>query len=338
MTSEAMTSKAEASPRQFDRYTVIKRVFLSPAIVILLALSIFPLIWSLGISFTNFQRGGGAAASETAVVEDRGLLGLGFDVTLENYARMLNDQRLHATARNTLLYVFAGVALQYVVGFGLALLLNQDFKGRSLVRVIFLMPMMMSPVAAAYLGRMMFDSGISPLAQFQRTITDGLQALGAVLPGTFLDNTVISVPWFTDGFWAPITIVLIDSWQWIPLVTLLMLAGLQTIPDELYEAAKVDGASAVQIFWGITFPILLPISATVILIRALEIFKIIDVIMVTTGGGPGNATESLTMYIFKTALTFGNYGYASAISFALLVTVIIFATVFLAVMRRVTPR
>ncbi|MCA9914954.1 MAG: sugar ABC transporter permease, partial [Anaerolineae bacterium] len=127
-------------------------------------------------------------------------------------------------------------------------------------------------------------------------------------------------------------------WQWIPFMTLLLLAGMQTIPDEIYEAARVDGANAMRILRSITFPILLPISATVILIRGLEIFKIIDVIMVTTGGGPGNSTESLTMYIFETALTFGNYGYAAAISFALLITVIIFATVFLAGMRRITPR
>ncbi len=334
-----MAGKAEESSKQFDRYNMIKRVFLSPAVIILLALSIFPLIWSLGISFTNFQRGQGVAqASETAVVEDVGLLGMGFNVTLENYVRMITDERLHATVRNTLFYVFAGVSLQYVVGFGLALLLNQDFKGRNAIRVIFLMPMMMTPVAAAYLGRMMFDSNISPLAQLQRTLTDAVQGLGAIVPGTFLDSAVVKVPWFTDPSWAPITIVLIDSWQWIPFVTLLMLAGLQTIPDELYEAATVDGANTRQIFQRITFPILLPITATVILIRGLEIFKIIDVIVVTTGGGPGNATESLTMYIFKTALTFGNYAYAAAISFALLATVMVFATVFLSLMRRVTPK
>jgi multiple sugar transport system permease protein len=110
---------------------------------------------------------------------------------------------------------------------------------------------------------------------------------------------------------------------------------LQAIPDELYEAARVDGANTFQIFRGITFPLLLPISVTVLLIRGLEIFKIFDIIAVTTGGGPGSATESLTMYIFKTALTFGNYGYASAMSYVLLVLVIIFVTVFLGVARRV---
>ena len=110
---------------------------------------------------------------------------------------------------------------------------------------------------------------------------------------------------------------------------LLLLAGMQAIPDEIKEAARVDGASPIAIFRKITFPMLLPISVTAILIRGLEIFKIIDVIVVTTGGGPGSATESLTMYIFKTALTFGNYGYAAAISYVLLVLVILFTTLFL---------
>jgi multiple sugar transport system permease protein len=184
--------------------------------------------------------------------------------------------------------------------------------------------MMMTPVAAAYTGRMMFDSTISPLAQFQRTLSS-----------TF--GTQIAAPWLTDSAWAPFTIILIDSWQWIPFMTLLLLAGMQAIPDEIYEAARVDGATTWHIIRKITFPILLPISATVILIRALEIFKIIDVIVVTTGGGPGSSTESLTMYIFTTALTFGNFGYAAAISYILLVCVIVFATAFLFLMRRVTP-
>jgi multiple sugar transport system permease protein len=100
----------------------------------------------------------------------------------------------------------------------------------------------------------------------------------------------------------------------------------------------VDGASSVQIFRSILFPLLLPISVTAILIRGLEIFKIIDIIMVSTGGGPGSATESLTMYVFRTALTFGNYGYAAAISFVLLVMVVAFTTLFLALARLITPR
>ncbi|RME98531.1 MAG: sugar ABC transporter permease [Chloroflexi bacterium] len=318
--SQARNAAVQVSDRAHERN--IKRVFLMPTVAILLALSIFPLLWSLSISFTDYQRGGTTAVSSVDTAES-GFLGLGFNLTTRNYIRMASDQRLHTAARNTLTFVIVGVIVQYVVGFGLALVLNQPFFGRNVVRVIFLMPMMMTPVAAAYTGRMLFDTRISPQAQLQRELSSLL-------------GTQISIPWLTDGFWATVAIILIDSWQWIPFMTLLLLAGMQSISEDIYEAARVDGANAWQILQKITFPILLPITVTVILIRGLEIFKIIDIIVVTTGGGPGSATESLTMYIFDTALTFGNYGYAAAISYALLVLVIIFATLFLTATRRVS--
>ena len=306
----------------------IKRVFLAPTVVILLLLSIFPLLWSLGISFTDIQRGDAALAAaqaaeagDEAAVEDSGFLGFNFNLTLDNYQHLVRDQRLHTAAFNTLTYVVIGVIVQYLIGFGLALVLNQQFYARNVVRVIFLMPMMMTPVAAAYAGRMMFDTRISPLAHLQRTISS-------------ITGIEISIPWLIDGFWATAAIIIVDSWQWIPLVTLLLLAAMQGIPEDIYEAARVDGASSFQILRKITFPILLPISVTVVLIRGLEIFKIIDVIVVMTGGGPGSSTESLTMYIFDTALSFGNFAYAAAISFVLLVLVVIFATVFLSLARR----
>jgi multiple sugar transport system permease protein len=297
----------------------MKQVFLLPAVILLIALVIFPLLWSLGISFTDIQRGGGAR-------EAAGFLGLGFELTGRNYARLLVDERLHIAMRNTLFFVFFGVSLQYVIGLMLAIVLDQPFRGRNAARVIFLLPMMTTPVAVGYLGRMMFDPARSPIAHALRTI-----------PGWFGGDPIF-VPWLTSTAHVRWTIVLIESWQWTPFMTLLLLAGLQAIPRELYEAARVDGASSVQVFRSILFPLLVPISVTAILIRGLEIFKIIDIIMVSTGGGPGSSTESLTMYVFRTALTFGNYGYAAAIAFVLLVMVIFFTTVFLGLARLITPR
>lgn len=296
----------------------MKQAFLLPAVFILLTFVIFPLLWSLGISFTDVQRGGSPGGT--------GFLDLGFQFTGRNYARLLTDQRLHLAMRNTVFFVFFGVALQYVVGLALAMLLDQDFRGRNVTRVVFLLPMMTTPVAVGYLGRMFFDPARSPIADLFRRV-----------PSWFGADPVF-VPWLTDPAYARWTIVLIESWQWAPFMTLLLLAGLQAIPKELYEAARVDGASALQIFRSIIFPLLLPISVTAILIRGLEIFKIIDIIVVSTGGGPGSATESLTMYVFRTALTFGNYGYAAAIAFVLLILVILFSTAFLALARLVTPR
>ncbi len=317
------SSSAAPTGKVYERR--VKRVFLMPAVFYLLLLSIFPLFWSLGISFTDYQRGNVTASESTVLEEPTGILGSGVNLSLRNYVRMFRDNRLKTASFNTVTYVIAGVLLQYVIGFLLALVLHQQFIGRNIVRIIFLMPMMVTPVAAAYMGRMLFDTRISPQAQVLRIFASV----------TGLD---ISVPWLASGFWATIAIILIDSWQWIPFMTLLLLAGMQGIPEDIYEAARVDGATSLEILRKITFPILIPISITVILIRGLEIFKIIDVIVVTTGGGPGSSTESLTMYIFDTALTFGNYGYAAAISFALLVLVVIFATLFLTLSRRFSSR
>lgn len=310
---------------------VFKRVFLSPAVIILLIFSIFPLLWSVGVSVTTCQRS--VIQSEENVFNLGNVLCLGnqAELSLGNFARILEDTRLHTAARNTLFYVVFGVSLQYVVGFGLAILLNQEFFGRSFFRLVFLLPMMLTPVAVGYVGRMMFDSSISPLSQLIRAVT------------TFFNNTLgmqlqTTIPWLTDKGITPFTMILMDSWQWIPFMILLLLAGMQAIPDEIYEAARVDGANAFQIFFGITFPIMLPISLTAILIRSLEMFKIIDIINVTTGGGPGGATESLVMYVFDTALNFGNYGYAAAIGLVLLALVILTATLFLAVFRRIILR
>lgn len=322
-----LQAKIDASEHQDDR--IFKRLFLAPTVIILLVFSIFPLLWSVGVSATTCQRNVIQAEESTFNVGNLLCLGNDAEMSLSNFSRVTTDERLLNAAKNTLYYVIVGVIVQYVIGFGLALLLNQEIIGRNIFRLIFLLPMMLTPVAAGYVGRMMFDSGISPLAQFQRTIA------------SFFTNTLgipvqLSIPWLTDTSVAPITIILMDSWQWIPFMILLLLAGMQAIPEEIYEAARVDGANKLQIFVGITFPIMLPISFTAILIRSLEMFKIIDVINVTTGGGPGGATESLVMYVFDTALSFGNYGYAAAIGIILLLLVIVFASIFLFISRRIT--
>jgi multiple sugar transport system permease protein len=338
----------DSMKQEMQEDAFFKRVFLSPAVILLLIMSIFPLIWSLSMSFTTCQRNAAEAAAQrqneasgTAAPTLGSLLCLGTpaDLSLRNYERIWNtarfqlsqflpfiqapaeetyDPRLWGTVRNTLLYVVFGVGFQYGIGLALAALLNQEFVGRRFFRAIFLLPMMITPVAAGYLGRMMFDSSLSPLAQLLRT---------------FFGST-FRIGWLTEADIAPITMVLIDSWQWIPFMTLLLLAGMQAIPDEVYEAARVDGATNWQQFLRITFPILLPISLTAILIRGLEIFKFVDIIRVTTGGGPGTATESIVMYVFEIAVNFGNFGYAAAISYVLLVMVIAFSTGFLALSRR----
>lgn len=282
------------------------RWFLTSATTVVLVLSIFPLVFSLGLTFTNvnlFRR---------APVEF-----VGFD----NWARLFSDSALRTTLLNTIFFVVGGVLIQYTIGLLLAVMLNQTFRGRRPLRVLILLPMMVSPIAVGFLiGRMMLGESFGP-------VNDLLQALG--LPG---------VAWVSTTWMARMTILLVDTWQWVPFMMLLLLAALQNVPEEPLEAAMVDGASEWQTFRYIVFPLLIPASVTAILIRGLEAFKIIDIVRVVTGGGPGRATESVTMYVYNVGSRQGDLSYAAAAAYALMIMVIIFSLLMLLVLRRVSGR
>jgi len=283
-----------------------RRIFLLPAVVIVLGLSIFPLLFSLGITFSNMRL---LAAQPT---QFNGLA---------NWARLLTDQQFHHALQNTLTFVVAGVTLQYLLGLGLALLLNMNLRGRRFFRISLLLPMMMSPVAVSYLiGRMVFSETYGP-------INDILFKLG--LP---------AFHWTLSATNSMLVLIGVDTWQWTPLFILILLAGLQSIPSELYEAARVDGATSWQMFRFVTFPLLLPVSVTAILVRALEAFKVIDIVRVVTGGGPGNATESVTLFAYNLGLGGGDIAYASTVAFAFMIIIIVICLVFLSAVRRALPQ
>jgi len=176
--------------------------------------------------------------------------------------------------------------------------------------------MMLTPAAVGYLGRMLFNETQGP-------VNDIIKHLGGP-----------AIPWTSNPTLALPSLILVDTWEWVPFLIIVLLAGLQSLPPEVFEAATVDGASAWQTFRDITFPLLLPTSVTVILIRALEAFKLFDIVAVMTGGGPGTSTESVTWYTYLAALTYGRLGYASAMAYSLLIMVTIFCLLFLAATRR----
>lgn len=279
-----------------------KHLFLTPAAVLILLLSIFPLIFSFALTFVSW---------DLSRLEG----GIRF-AGLRNFITLVNDGRFWQTARVTLTFVIAAVALQYCVGLGIAILLNQEIRFRRFFRVVFLIPMMLTPAAVGYVGRMLFNEGIGP-------INDIIRNLG--LPG---------VRWVTSTTMALPTLILVDTWEWTPFMMIVLLAGLQALPPEVFESARVDGAGTWQTFRHITFPMLLPVSITVIVIRALEAFKLFDIVMVMTGGGPGTSTETVTMYAYQVSMKNGNLGYASAIAYALLIMVTIFTLLFLSITRR----
>lgn len=214
----------------------------------------------------------------------------------------------------TILYVVAGITLQYLLGLLLAILCTMKLAGRRFFRVVFLLPMMITPVGVAYMFRMMTDTAKGPLQPFWVAI--GLQ----------------NYSWVTDPWGARLAVIIGDVWQWTPFMFIVLVAALEGQPTDPIEAARVDGANDWDIFRFVTLPSILPVSTTLVLIRMIEAFKIVDLPKVLTNGGPGTATESLTLHavIVWRALDFGG---ATAVAFLLVALVTVIATVFVNVAR-----
>ncbi len=214
----------------------------------------------------------------------------------------------------TMLYVVVGVACQYLIGLGLALLCAQPLPGRRFFRVVFLLPMMITPVGVGYLFRMLADTNKGPLEPLW--IALGMQDFA----------------WSNNAWGARIAVMIGDIWQWTPFMFIVLLAAIEAQEIEPVEAAIVDGASSFDIFRHITLPAILPVSTTLILIRIIEAFKIIDLPNILTNGGPGTATETLTLYAYRIwrALDIGG---SAAIAYILLFLVTFIATLYVRALR-----
>lgn len=287
------------------RSDAIKHVFMAPAFLVVLTVTLFPLVYALVVSFQSVRI--------VPPLPPR-FVGLG------NYADILSSARFWGSMYTTSTIVLISVALQYVAGFALAIALHHNVPGARLYRVTFLLPMFIAPVCVALIARMVFHPYLGPVNDTIRTLGFG------------------NVPFLTEPNLAIATLIIIEVWQWTPFVTLLMLAGLQSLPDELFEAAKVDDIPAWRRFRDITFPMLLPLSVAVIFIRLIEGFKVIDTVFVLTGGGPGTATETLTLFAYNEGFKKFNLGYTSALSFTFLVMVIIASLLYLTAARRLTRK
>ena len=278
----------------------IKHFFLWPAVLIVLAIAIFPLIYSLANSFMSLR-----------LVPPIPPRFVGFD----NYIDLLSNERFWQVVKTTSIIAFTSVALQFVLGFAIALALVKKVPGENFFRVGFLLPMLVTPVAVALVARQILNPTMGPLNQLT----------------TFFGFP--NLPFLTDATWALGSLITVEIWQWTPFVILLLLAGLQGLPDDVYEAAELENASPWQQFWGITFPLMLPISAAVIFIRIVESFKIIDTVFVMTGGGPGISTETLSLFAYQEGFKKFNLGYTSSLSFLFLFVVLIISLVYLTVLK-----
>ena len=271
-------------------------LFVLPALLFTAAMVIFPTLFGLYIAFTDWNLNAQSGHHFNG---------------LDNLRTLWGDSYVWNALGNMVFYV-ATVIVQYAIAFGLALLLNADIGARKFFRVAFLLPFMLSPVAVSWMiGKSLMENRFGPLANFARW-------LGWENPAFFTD------PWI-----ARTTIIAMDSWVWIPFMVILLLAGLQALPLDVKEAAKVDGASPWQTFWEITFPLMLPVSLTAIVLRTIFELKLADIVINVTGGGPGGATDTISSFVYREYRDRSNVGYATMVAEVYLILIIVFITVLL---------
>ncbi|MBI3958562.1 MAG: sugar ABC transporter permease [Chloroflexi bacterium] len=301
---EARPAKVGQSRRRLEISDVtFKWILLLPAVLAVIALLIFPFLFTLGVSFTDWH------------LFNRGAP-INF-VGFKMWASVLSSKYIHTTTLNTLGFVATAVPIEFGLGLLVALALNEATRGRSFFRVFFLMPLMISPIAVVFIiGRLMLHEDIG--------------AVNAILMKLGFER----VMWLSDPMTARFTIILVDVWQSTAFMILMFLAALQSLPQEPYEAAIVDGSTALQRFRYITLPLLGPVALTATLIRGLDAFKVIDIIYALTGGGPGQATESVTLTVYRTGVKGGDIAFGSAAAYLLLILMALFAFLLMLAMRR----
>jgi multiple sugar transport system permease protein len=269
--------------------------WVAPALAVLLALSIYPLIFSIKVALTNSAGG------------------FGFG----NFARLATDRVFAAAAVQTAVFAAVALTIEFALGLALALLVDSLTHARSLFRAGIMVPMLLPPVVAAVVWRLIYNPQFGVL-----NLT--LRRLGL--------NTAALI-WTNGERSALLSVIAVDVWEWTPFIFLLLSAGLQAIPAEPLEAALIDGASWFQRFRDVTLPLLRPAIVLALLLRAMDLVRIFDQIFILTQGGPGTATETVSLYIYRTAFRFSNFGYAAAMSFVLLVSTMLFSRALLRVMR-----
>jgi multiple sugar transport system permease protein len=282
-------------------------LFITPTILLLLAVNIFPLIWTIDLSFTDYR-------SNQPGREIK-------DVGLRNYERILSDEDIWQRMQTTAHFVCWSIGLQVVLGFALALLINRQFRGHASWTTLILLPMMLSPAVVGIFWTYLFQ----PQAGIFNYIVNFFVDAG--------DFTMIG-----DVDLAPWAIVLVDVWMWTPYVMLICLAGLRAIPQYLYEAAEVDGASRLRQFWHVTLPTVLPFLMLAVLFRAIENFKMFDMVVALTSGGPGSTTEVASITLKREAFENWKTGYSSAFAIILFVVVFGAANVYVKFLNKVKQR
>ena len=283
-------------------------IFVGPSVFLLLAVNIFPLIWTINLSFTNFK------ANRNREVEYIGL---------RNYERILTDGDIWLNMQVTAHFLFWTIFFQVLIGFTLAYLINKKFKGNDLWTTIIVLPMMLSPAVVGNFWKFLYQPQIG---------------LFNSIIGFFTGKDPSSFEMLGSVSLAPWSIVIVDTWMWTPFVMLICLAGLRSIPDYIYEAAEIDRASRLRQFFTITIPMVLPFLMLAILFRGIENFKMFDLVVQLTGGGPGSTTVLTSINLKREAFEKWRTGYASAYAVILFVTVFGLASIYVKALNKVKER
>ncbi|MEM3407793.1 MAG: sugar ABC transporter permease [Candidatus Aenigmatarchaeota archaeon] len=276
-----------------DKYARI--IFSLPSLMILIPLIAFPTIYLIYLAFSRF---------DLTSMSQPEIIGLG------NFIRISSDKYFWGSLINTFIMVISSIILEFILGLSLALILNEKIKGKRILQLLFIIPMMIPPIISGLTWRLLYDK-FGPLTYI-------LNIIG------FRDIDLIGNPVL-----AKISIIITEVWKSSPFMFIILLAGLQAIPIELYDAAKVDGASPLQIFKHITWPMLIPAISIALTLRIIEAFKIFDTVYVITYGGPAFSTEVLSLYIYRMAFRFGDMGYASSLSYIMLLILTIITLILL---------
>lgn len=268
-----------------------------PTLIFLAVTALFPLLYSVYLSFFRLKLN---MPNQVPTF-----------VGLNNYIKMFSDTMLHTSTVNTLVFAFISVALEVVLGLMIAMVICSDSIWSRVATSIFMIPMIMAPVAIGTLWRMMMDASTGVLNYF-------LSFAG-----------IEKIQWLADPFMAKVSVLLVNVWQLTPWVTVICAAGLKALPQDCIQAALVDGATPRQIFWKIVLPLIKPVLVIVVMMRFTDAFKVFDTIYTMTNGGPGTATEMLPNFIYKQGLKYYDAGYAAALAIVFVLTMAFITLFFL---------
>jgi multiple sugar transport system permease protein len=303
--AETLQAPPAAARFRFLTDRKLAALFIAPALALLLFLSIWPLIWLIRLSFTDYSVTRDVPASF---------------VGLNNYIDVITSDQTHKRLVTTLIFVVGAVGLQTILGFTIAYLISRRLRGRGALTTLFLIPMMLSPVVVGLFWKFMLDVQFGVVNSFSDSLGLG------------------RAEWLTNQRLALFSLIIVDTWQWTPFIMLIALAGLTAVPKYLYEAAEIDRASEWFRFRRITLPLVWPLLLIAIMFRAIEAFRLFDLVYILTGGGPGGTTETISFQVYKIAFFGFDTGRASAYGVLIVIVVTIAAQLYLRYLNRLQER